>query len=55
MTGFSHIYYVKRYGIGRFKQPCRILAKSPTNGNLLIEFEDGYRMITCRRCVRRMP
>jgi len=50
----SHRYNIKRWGSPRFGQPCRILARG-RNGNILIEFADGERMVTVRFGVRRLP
>lgn len=36
----------------RVGQPCRVLARG-RNGNLLIEFEDGYRVVAPRHAIRR--
>ncbi len=29
----------------RCGEPCTLLAQSPTNGNRLVEFDDGYRVV----------
>lgn len=50
----THFYRIKRWGSPRFGQACCILAKG-RNGNIAIEFVDGYRMITVRYGVRRLP
>jgi len=39
--------------IDRKGQPCRILVPSSPNGNVLVEFEDGYRVVAPRHAVRR--
>lgn len=49
----THIYYVKRWGSRRFRDPCRILPGRGRNGSILIEFADGHRMVTTRHGVRR--
>lgn len=59
----THIYYIKKWGSMiipgivsaplYFKKPCRILCRG-RNGNLLLEFEDGYLMTTVRHGVRRI-
>uniref|UniRef100_A0A6H1ZCP7 Uncharacterized protein n=1 Tax=viral metagenome TaxID=1070528 RepID=A0A6H1ZCP7_9ZZZZ len=48
-----HFYRIKRWGSTRFGEPCRVLAGG-RNGSILIEFEDGYRMVTTRHGVRRL-
>jgi hypothetical protein len=37
----------------RFGQPCRILVRGRMN-SILIEFADGYRVVTSRWYVRRL-
>ena len=38
---------------GRKGQPCRILLRSRRMSSVLVEFPDGFRMITSRRALRR--
>ena len=38
----------------RFGQGCREILRG-SNGNLLIEFEDGYRTVAPRHALRRVP
>lgn len=47
----THLYRIRRWGSPRFGAACRVLAGG--RGNVLIEFEDGYRMVTTRYGVRR--
>jgi len=49
----THFYRIKRYGSPYFGQPCRVLLAG--RGSVLIEFEDGYRMVTTRYGIRRLP
>lgn len=49
----THYYRIKMWGSPRFGQPCRMLCGG-RNGNIAIEFEDGYRMVTVRWGVRRL-
>lgn len=49
----THVYRIKRWGSPRFGQPCRIVIGRSRNGNILIEFADGFRMVTTRFGVRR--
>jgi hypothetical protein len=39
---------------GRKGQPCRVVARGAL-GSVLVEFEDGYRVVTSRYAVRRRP
>ena len=50
----THFYRIKRCGSDRFKQPCRVLVGRSRNGNILIEFADGFRLVTTRYGVRRL-
>ena len=52
-SGMTHVYYIKKWGSDRFKEKCRILCRG-RNGNLLLEFEDGYQMVTIRYGVRKV-
>lgn len=36
----------------RRRQPCRLVCESPTNGNRLVEFEDGFRTVAPRYATR---
>jgi hypothetical protein len=38
----------------RFGQACRVLARGALN-SCLVEFEDGYRVVTSRNYLRRIP
>jgi hypothetical protein len=49
----THVYRIRRWGSSRFGKACRVLARG-RNGNVLLEFEDGYRMVTTRWGVRRL-
>jgi len=40
-------------GQNRKGQPCRVLHRSKTMNTALIEFEDGYRMVSLRWGLRR--
>lgn len=52
----THFYNIKKWGIGRFKQPCNVLARGrgPGPRNVLIQFADGHRLVTIRHAVRRI-
>ena len=54
---FDHIGYW-RTGDGKYPElgkrkdmPCKVLARGKKN-NILVEFQDGYRIVTCRYAVR---
>jgi hypothetical protein len=49
----THYYNIKKYGSPYFKKPCRIICQG-RNGNILIEFEDRYKMVTIRFGVRKL-
>jgi hypothetical protein len=48
MRDFSYIYRWDRHD--RKDQPCRILARGKMN-SCLVEFPDGYRMVTSRNAI----
>lgn len=52
----THYYNIKKWGIGRFREPCRVICRGhgPGPRNVLIEFADGYRLVTIRTAVRRI-
>jgi hypothetical protein len=52
MTNFTHYWRIRKWLPERFGQPCRILAVGRMN-SVLVEFEDGWRVITVRYFVRR--
>lgn len=39
---------------GRKGHPCRVLARGTLN-SCLVEFADGYRMVTSRNAIRKNP
>lgn len=41
-------------GQDRHNQPCRVLARGRMNARL-VEFADGWRVITSGNAIRRMP
>lgn len=49
----THIWYWRKWLPERKGQPCRIVAVGRLNA-ALVEFDDGYRVITNRRAVRRV-
>jgi hypothetical protein len=48
----THIWFWRSRLPERKGQPCRILARGRMN-SILVEFEDGYKVITSRYAVRR--
>lgn len=44
-------FWLKKLG-DRKNQPCRVLARGRMN-SILVEFEDGYKVITSRFAVRK--
>lgn len=49
---FPYRWYWKKYMPDRFGQHCRILATGKKD-SVLLEFEDGWKVITIRYGVRR--
>jgi hypothetical protein len=48
----THYWRVRTRLADRFGQPCRVIARGALN-SILVEFEDGYRVVTSRNYVRR--
>ena len=48
---FSHIWFWRSRLPGRKGAPCRVLARGRLN-SILVEFEDGERVVTSRYAVR---
>lgn len=48
---FRYLWFWKAKLPERKNQPCRILARGKLN-SILVEFDDGYRVITSRYAVR---
>jgi len=49
----THYWFWKSKLPERKGQPCRVLARGNMN-SILIEFEDGYKVITSRYAIRRI-
>ena len=49
---WPHYWRVKTRLPERFRQPCRVLVRGRRN-TILVEFPDGYRVVTSRHYVRR--
>lgn len=56
MTIWDHRWWwcARPIGQARKGQPCRVLVRGAMN-NVLVEFPDGYRVVTSRYAVRRDP
>lgn len=52
MTPYPYVFRVRTRLPGRFRQPCRVLVRGKMN-SCLIEFEDGYKVVTSRNYIRR--
>jgi hypothetical protein len=49
----THTWYFKKFLPDRTGQPCRVLARG-RNGNILVEFADGFKAVTLRFAVRKI-
>ena len=49
----THTWYWRRRLPERTGQPCRVLVRGKLN-SILVEFADGYRVVTSRFAVRRL-
>lgn len=54
MTPYPYIWFWKSRLPERAGQPCRVLARSRRMNSILVEFEDGCRVVTSRYAVRRI-
>ena len=52
MTPYTYIWFWKSRLPERKGQPCRVLARSKRMNSILVEFGDGYKVITSRYAVR---
>jgi hypothetical protein len=52
MTTYDHIWFWKTRLHERKGQACRVLARGKMN-SILVEFEDGFKVITSRFAVRK--
>lgn len=50
----THTWRIRKYLPERFGQRCRVLAVGKRN-SALVEFEDGWKVLTIRYFVRRLP
>jgi hypothetical protein len=50
----THVWRYRKYLPERFGQSCRLLGVGAMN-SALVQFEDGYKVITSRYAVRKLP
>lgn len=52
---YPHVWFMRKTLPDRKGQPCRVAARGrgPGPRNILVEFADGYRVVTHRHAVRR--
>jgi hypothetical protein len=55
MSEFPLVWRVRSRLPERYRQRCRILKRSRRMNSALVEFSDGYRVVTSRNYVRRAP
>ncbi len=51
---FPYVWYWRKHLPGRKGQRCRVLTRSRRMNSALIEFEDGFRVVTSRNALRRV-
>ena len=49
---YDHVWYWRSRLPERKGSPCRVVARSRRLGSVLVEFEDGFRVVTSRYAVR---
>ena len=49
----THYWRIRAKHPERYRQPCRVLCRGSMN-SCLVEFADGYRVVTSRWYVRRL-
>ena len=50
----THYWRIKKWLPDRFGQRCRVIATGRMN-SVFLEFEDGFRVISCRYFIRKLP
>jgi len=50
----KHTWRFKKYLTDRFGQKCKTCGIRGKNGNILVAFEDGYKVVTSRFAVRKL-
>ena len=53
MSNFDYYWYWKLKLGERNKNPCRVLVRGGRMNSILVEFEDGYKVLTSRHAVRK--
>ena len=53
-SDFNYVWFWRSRLSDRKGQPCRVMAGGAKN-SILVEFPDGYRVVTSRYAVRRCP
>ena len=53
---FNYFWRLRKWLPERYRQRCRVLAVGRGRGpmNVLVEFEDGFKVVGIRYCVRRV-
>lgn len=53
----THYWWYRKYLPERKGQACNVVARGNGRGprNVLVEFQDGVRVVSTRFCVRRLP
>ncbi len=54
MNEFDHYWYWKSKLPERNKTNCKVLIRGGRMNSILVEFEDGYKVITSRYAVRKL-
>jgi len=54
MSLFDHVWFWRSRLPERKGERCRVVARGAKN-NVLVEFEDGFKVVTCRYAVRKAP
>ncbi len=49
----NHLYRIRKWLPERYGQPCRLLVPWSRNGNVLVQFADGERVVCPRWSVRK--
>ena len=49
---YDHVWYWRSWLPERKGSSCRVVARSRRLGSVLVEFEDGFRVVTSRYAVR---
>lgn len=50
---FDHVWYWRARLPERKGEPCRVLARAPKMNSILVEFKDGFKVVTSRYAVRK--